>query len=120
MKKFVIVTDSCADLNGELRKKYDIEYLCMRVIEGNIDRPADLDWQFMPAKTFYDKMREGIRFTTSQITASDYEDAFEKYISEGCDVLSFRARRRFQARLRRALSPATAYLKIIQRARFSV
>ena len=26
MKKFVIVTDSCADLNGELRKKYDIEY----------------------------------------------------------------------------------------------
>ena len=88
MKKFVIVTDSCADLNGELRKKYDIEYLCMRVIEGNIDRPADLDWQFMPAKTFYDKMREGIRFTTSQITASDYEEAFEKYISAGCDVLS--------------------------------
>lgn len=88
MKKFVIVSDSCSDLNAELRKKYDIQYLCMRVIEDIVDRPADLDWQFMPAKTFYDKMREGTRFTTSQITASDYETAFEGYIADGCDVLS--------------------------------
>lgn len=88
MNNFVIVTDSCADLNGQLRKKYNIEYLCMRVIEGIVDRPADLDWQFMPAKTFYDKMRKGVRFTTSQITASDYAEAFEKYISGGSDILS--------------------------------
>ena len=88
MKKYVKVTDSCADLNADLRKKYDIEYLCMRVIEGVVDRPADLDWQFMPAKTFYDKMRQGVRFTTSQITASYYAEAFEKYVKEGCDVLS--------------------------------
>ena len=88
MKKFVIVTDSCADLNGELRKKYDIEYLCMRVIEGIVDRPADLDWDFMPVHGFYDKMRAGTRFTTAQITSSDYAEAFEKYIADGCDVLS--------------------------------
>lgn len=43
MKKFVIVSDSCSDLNQELRKKYDIQYLCMRVIEDIVDRPADLD-----------------------------------------------------------------------------
>lgn len=88
MKKLVIVTDSCADLNGELRKKYDIEYLCMRVIEGIVDRPADLDWDFMPAKTFYDKMRQGVRFTTAQITRQDYAEHFEKYITDGCDVIS--------------------------------
>ncbi len=88
MKKYVIVTDSCADLNADLRAKYDIDYLCMRVIEGIVDMPADLDWHFLPAKTFYDKMREGVRFTTSQITSSDYARAFDEYISQGCDVLS--------------------------------
>ena len=88
MKKYVIVTDSCADLNADLRKKYDIEYLCMRVIEGIVDKPADLDWQFLSAKTFYDKMRHGVRFTTSQITASDYAEAFKQYVEDGCDVLS--------------------------------
>ena len=88
MKKFVIVTDSCSDLNAGLREKYDIEYLCMRVIEEIADRPADLDWNFMPAKTFYDKMRSGVRFTTSQVTRQDYADRFEQYINEDKDILS--------------------------------
>ena len=60
----------------------------MRVIEGIVDRPADLDWDFMPAKTFYDKMRQGVRFTTAQITRQDYAEHFEKYITDGCDVIS--------------------------------
>lgn len=87
-KSYVIVTDSCSDLGEELRKKYDIEYLCMRVIEGVVDKPADLDWQFLPAKTFYDKMRQGTRFTTAQITCDEYVTAFEQYIQSGKDIIS--------------------------------
>lgn len=87
MKKYVILTDSSCDLNKELREKYDIEYVTMRYIYDNVDVPASLDWEYLSAKDFYDKMRQGVRFTTSQITAPIYEEAFEKYINEGCDVL---------------------------------
>lgn len=88
MKKFVILTDSCSDLNKELRTAYDIEYLPMRVIYDGNDIPASLDWEYIPAKEFYDKMREGTRFTTAQVNCSEYKEAFEKYIAEGFDVLS--------------------------------
>ena len=52
MKKITIITDSCSDLNNELRNKYDIEYLEMRVLYDDKDIPASLDWEYMPAKEF--------------------------------------------------------------------
>ncbi|MGN0814259.1 MAG: DegV family protein [Candidatus Coproplasma sp.] len=88
MKKFVIVTDSCSDLYKELRTKYDIEYLPMRVIADGDDIPASLDWEYIPAKEFYDKMRKGVRFTTAQVNAIEYKEAFEKYVAAGVDVIS--------------------------------
>lgn len=88
MKKYIIVTDSCSDLNKEIRTRYDIEYLAMRVIHDNVDMPASLDWEYISAKDFYDKMRQGTRFTTAQITANEYKEYFEKCVGEGEDVLS--------------------------------
>lgn len=88
MRKFVIVTDSCSDLNKELRARFDIDYLQMRVIYDGVDMPASLDWEWMSPKEFYDKMRRGTRFTTSQVIAIEYQEAFEKYVNSGFDVLS--------------------------------
>lgn len=88
MKKFVIITDSCADLNKELRTKYDIEYIPMRIIYGTNDIPASLDWEAIPAKDFYNQMREGTIFKTSQINAEQYVDVFEDQINKGYDILS--------------------------------
>ncbi|MGN0818687.1 MAG: DegV family protein [Candidatus Coproplasma sp.] len=88
MKKFVILTDSCSDLNKELRTKYDVEYMPMRLIYDGNDIPASLDWEYIPVKEFYDKMRKGVRFTTAQVNSSEYKEAFEKYVSDGLDVLS--------------------------------
>ncbi|MBO5328192.1 MAG: DegV family protein [Clostridia bacterium] len=87
MKNFVIVTDSSCDLNKELRDRANIEYLKMRYIYGNVDVPADLDWVHLTAKQFYDKMREGVRFTSSQVIAPEYADLFEMHAKEGVDVL---------------------------------
>lgn len=87
MKKFAIITDSCSDLERPLREKYDIDYVPMRVILDGKDMPANLDWEMMPVKEFYDNMRRGKRFYTAQIIASVYREAFERHIKAGCDVL---------------------------------
>ncbi len=88
MKKFVIVSDSCCDLSKENREKYNVEYIPMRLHFDGKDIPADLDWKDISFKDFYATMREGVRYKTSQINAIEYEEAFEKYILAGFDVLS--------------------------------
>lgn len=88
MKKFVIITDSCADLNKELRTKYDIEYTSMRILYDGKDIPANLDWEIIPAKEFYEAMEKGTIFKTSQINAEQYRDCFVEKIKQGYDVLS--------------------------------
>lgn len=88
MEKFVIITDSCSDLNKELRTVYDVEYLPMRVINNGKDMPASLDWEYISAKDFYKQMREGVRFTTTQVNTVEYKEEFEKYAKEGIGVIS--------------------------------
>ena len=88
MKKFVIVTDSCSDLTRDYREKYDIDYIPMRIIFNGKDIEANLDWEEISYRDFYDLMRNGTRITTAQITTAVYLSAFEKYIKEGYDILS--------------------------------
>ena len=88
MKKFVIITDSCSDLNKELRDKYEIDYIPMRLIYEDKDIPANLDWEEISFEDFYNMMRKGVRFKTAQINTNEYEAVFEKYIQQGCDILS--------------------------------
>lgn len=88
MRKITIITDSCSDLNSEIRRKYNIDYLEMRILFENKDIPASLDWEHIPAKTFYDEMRSGTMFKTSQAIKEQYYDKFEEEIKKGNDVLS--------------------------------
>ncbi|MBR3803772.1 MAG: DegV family protein [Clostridia bacterium] len=88
MNKFVIVSDSCCDLGLELRKKYDIEYLPMSVAYDDVTMVASLDWEETSAKEYYGVMRQGKRVFTSQVPPAEYKERFEKYISEGYDILS--------------------------------
>ena len=88
MKKFVIVTDSCSDLRKELREQYDIDYIPMHMSYDGKELFADLDFNEISYEDFFEMMRNGTRFTTAQITTSEYKERFEKYISEGCDILS--------------------------------
>ena len=74
MRKFVIVSDSCCDLDAPTRKKYEVDYIPMRLLYDGNDIPADLDWGTLSSKQFYDMMRSGTRFRTA-------------YLSNDCDVL---------------------------------
>ena len=88
MKKYVIVTDSCSDLDKATREKYNINYLPMRILYEDKDIPASLDWELISYEDFYALMRDGVRVKTSQVNAHEYLAEFEKYINEGYDILS--------------------------------
>jgi DegV family protein with EDD domain len=88
MKKFVIITDSCSDLGKEMREKYNIDYVPMHFSYDGKDVVASLDFEEISVTDFYDMMRNGTRFLTSQVNAIDYKEKFEKYINEGYDILS--------------------------------
>ena len=88
MNKYVIVSDSCCDLEKELRERYDIEYLPMHFTVDGKDYFADLDWAQVSSREFYDMMRNGKRIFTSQVNEAQYLEAFEKYLSDGYDILS--------------------------------
>ena len=73
MSKFVIITDSCSELNRELRTKYDIEYIPMHFRLDDVEYDANLDWEEVSPKQLYDSLREGKRVTTAQITKEESE-----------------------------------------------
>lgn len=88
MRKFVIISDSCCDLDKSLRERFDVEYIPMHISFKGKDMKADLDWNEVSVQEYYQAMREGNRVTTAQITANEYREAFEKHLQAGCDVLS--------------------------------
>lgn len=88
MKKFVIVSDSCCDLNRELREKYDVDYIFMHYNFDGKEYEADLDYRDFSIKEFYDLMRNGKRIKTAEVNSAQYREAFEKYIKDGYDILS--------------------------------
>ncbi|MDL2292178.1 DegV family protein [Acholeplasma sp. OttesenSCG-928-E16] len=89
MKKYVILTDSCSDLGKDIREKYNIEYipLFMSYLDKT-DVLCDLDWSNFKPKDFYNMMRDGVVFKTSQVNVELYAREFKKYVEEGYDVLS--------------------------------
>lgn len=88
MKKFVIVSDSCCELDENMRKRYDVEYIPMRVSYDGKSLIADLDWKDLSAKEFYDILRNDTRIFTSQVPVVDYTARFEEFLKEGYDILS--------------------------------
>lgn len=88
MKEFVIVTDSCSDLDTAMRKKLNVEYIKMTIVSNNEEQLVDLDWRNFSPKEFYDSMRKGAQYKTTQVAVSAYEEHFEKYIKAGKDILS--------------------------------
>lgn len=84
MTKFIITTDSCADLPKDFIKKYNIGVLPLSFSIDNKEYSGIDDYD---VKGFYDKMREGHMPTTSQVTPQIAKNIFEEYIKEGYDVL---------------------------------
>ena len=87
MKKFKVLTDSTADLEKDIRDKYDIDYIQMTFNTNGKTYDADCDWKQLSASDYYGQMRKGTVFKTTQIKGDECEAKFKKYLDEGLDIL---------------------------------
>lgn len=87
MNNFVILSDSCCDLDKATRETYGIDYVPMHFTVDGKEYTADLDWAVFAPHEFYELMREGKRVTTSQAGAGEFKERFEHYAKENTDVL---------------------------------
>ncbi len=87
MNKVKIITDSCADLNGELLNKYDIDYVKMSTVLDGVESPALLTWDWDEIGAFYNLIRDGKRITTAQVTVEEFNTVFKKYLELGQDIV---------------------------------
>ncbi len=86
MQNFVLSCCSTADLSHEHFASRGIEYICFHYTLDGVEYPDDLG-QTIPFDEFYTKMTEGADTKTSQVSAGEYMAHFEKFLSQGKDVL---------------------------------
>lgn len=87
MRKVKIVTDSCADLNAEQLQRYDIAFARMSTSCDGVESVASLTWTESEAHEHYDKMRDGKRILTAQVSAAEFGRIFEEYLKQDMDIV---------------------------------
>ncbi|MBW6409596.1 DegV family protein [Clostridium weizhouense] len=84
MNKFIITTDTTADLPKSYLQENNIGLLAMSFQMEGKEYSGDED---LDIKDFYDKMRSGLMPTTAQVNPEQARIKFEGYLKEGYDVL---------------------------------
>ena len=87
MRKVKVITDSCADLNMEQLKRYDIAFAQMSTVCDGEEKAASLMWTEEEVHELYDKMRGGKRITTAQVSVEEFRRIFEKYLKQDMDIV---------------------------------
>ena len=83
---FVVVTDTSSNLPTPLIRQNDIQELAFSYYyEG--EEYQCLDTEAFDGDAYYERIRNGLRVTTSQITPQAYMDCFETWLKAGEDVL---------------------------------
>ena len=84
MNKYVIITDSSADITNDILCDPDLTILQLDVlVEGEESKPnCEVD-----TKEFYNKLRGKKTATTSAVSIDTFTKTFEAFLSEGKDVL---------------------------------
>ncbi len=85
MSEYIIYTDSGCDISPELLAEWGVDYkkLTFR-FDGNDTEYADGE---IESKKFYYMMRDGAVAKTAAVNVDSFAAEFEKYLSEGKDVL---------------------------------
>lgn len=86
-KLFQVLTDSTSDIEKEYRDQYGLDYLKMVFDIAGKHYEADLDWPEIKPDDYYNLMRDGERSVTGLVQTTEVETKFNKYLSEGFDVL---------------------------------
>ncbi|MBO4869981.1 MAG: DegV family protein [Clostridia bacterium] len=86
MADYVLTCCSSADLSKERFDARNIKYLCFHYSLNGVEYPDDLG-QTMPPAMLYERMLAGESTKTSQPSAGEYMEFFEKYLEQGLDIL---------------------------------
>ena len=90
MKNYVILADSCMDLNKEQREQFGIE----TPVPGSIlypdgsDHLADIDWETITFEDFYHRLDKKENFKTGLPNLFLIQERVEEYFKQGKDVLA--------------------------------
>ena len=87
MRKVKIITDSCADLNTQQLEKYDIAFAKMSTSCDGVESVASLTWTENEAHEHYNKMRDGKRILTAQVSVEEFGLVFEEYLKQNMDIV---------------------------------
>ena len=86
MRDYLIMTDSCCDLDAELAAQLDLTVLPLNLQMGGETYRNFLDERELSLKEFYARVRNGERATTSAPSAGAFEDAMRQAAAAEKDV----------------------------------
>ena len=87
MRKVKVIADSCADLNVEQLNKYGIAFAKMSTSCDGVESVATLTWTEDEAHEHYNKMRDGKRIITAQVSVEEFQRIFEEYLKQDMDIV---------------------------------
>ena len=87
MRKVKVIADSCADLNVEQLNKYGIAFAKMSTSCDGVESVATLLWTDEEAHEHYNKMRNGKRIITAQVSVEEFGRIFEEYLKQDMDIV---------------------------------
>lgn len=86
MRDFVIMTDSCCDMNIKYINEKDVPYVCLTCSYGGDEYSDDFGIS-LSYKKFYADVKHGELPKTSQPNAECYYNVYKKYIKMDVDIL---------------------------------
>lgn len=87
MSEYIIYTDSASDLSPDMYAEWGVPYTKLTFrFDGSETEYEDGD---IKPKDFYDKMRDGAVAKTAAVNVDTFVKEFEKYLTEGKDILYF-------------------------------
>ena len=87
MRKVKVIADSCADLNVEQLNKYGIAFAKMSTSCDGVESVATLLWTEDEVHEHYNKMRDGKRIITAQVSVEEFYRIFEEYLKQDMDIV---------------------------------
>ena len=87
MRKVKVIADSCADLNVEQLNKYGIAFAKMSTSCDGVESVATLTWTEDEVHALYNKMRDGKRIITAQVSVEEFGRIFEEYLKQDMDIV---------------------------------
>ena len=87
MRKVKVIADSCADLNVEQLNKYGIAFAKMSTSCDGVESVATLTWTEDEVHEHYNKMRDGKRIITAQVSVEEFGRIFEEYLKQDMDIV---------------------------------